>query len=187
MSNYFKFFPSIIYSGRSVVDITRRTKILEDIANDPYVFLPYTVIQDDRPENIAEFYYGDANKVWLIYFANNIIDMYSQWPLSQDDFDKYITKKYKEKSGEDGFAVIAWTQNETIDDNIVYYQNIANPKIKINDYTYKTDPSIVHGDWRAIRYYEYEFVTNENKRNIYLIDSRFADKFENDLKVLINE
>jgi hypothetical protein len=187
MSDYFKFFPSVIHSDRSVVDITRRTKILEDIANDPYVFLPYTVVQDDRPENIAEFYYGNANKVWLVYFANNIIDMYSQWPLSQDDFDKYIIKKYKEQANAESFAVISWTQNETIDENIMYYQNNNTPALKINKYTYDTDDSIVGGDWRAIRYYEHEFIINENKRNIYLIDSRFADKFENDLKVLINE
>jgi hypothetical protein len=187
MSDYFKFYPKVIHSGRSAVDITRRTKILDDIAGDPYVFLPYTVTQYDRPENIAEFYYGDVNKVWLVYYANNIIDMYSQWPLSTFDFEEFIMKKYAEQSGETGFAVIAWTQNETIDENIVYYQNNQNPKIKINQYTYDTDPSIIENDWRAIRFYEYETILNDNKRNIYLIDNRFTEKFETDLKALINE
>lgn len=187
MSDYFKFFPKVTHTGRTGVDITRRTKILEDIAGDPYVFLPYTVTQDDRPENIAEYYYGSPNKVWLVYFANNIIDLYSQWPLTSSDFDKYLIKKYAEQSNETGFSVIAWTQSRLIEDNIVYYQNVNMPSLKINRYTYDTDNSITQGDWRAIRYYEYETILNDNKRNIFLIDNRFADKFETDLKVLINE
>ena len=187
MSDYFKFFPKTIHTNRTVIDITKRTKILEEISTDPYVFLPYTVSNDDRPEHIAEFYYGDVNKVWLVYFANNIIDLYSQWPLSANDFDENFKKKYEELSGTTGFSVIAWGQNELLTDNVVYYQNIANEDLKINLYTYSNSTEIVSTEWRAIRYYEYENILNDNKRNIYLIDSRYADKFENDLKVLLNE
>lgn len=187
MSNYFKFFPKTTHTNRSVIDITKRTKILEDISTDPYVLLPYTVNNDDRPEHIAEFYYGDANKVWLVYFANNIIDLYSQWPLSSNDFDENFKKKYQEKSGTTGFSVIAWGQNQQITDNIVYFQNVANEDLKINPYTYFNTEGIVSTEWNAVRYYDYENILNDNKRNIYLIDSRYADKFENDLKVLMNE
>jgi len=187
MSDYFKFFPTAIHTNRTAVDITRRSKVLEDLLNDPYVFLPYTIIQDDRPEDLANLYYGSPNKVWLIYYANNIIDPYSQWPLTQRDFDKNLIKKYEKQSGETGFAVIAWTKNTTIEDNIVYYQNIETPSLRINLLTYKTDPTIIGDNWRAIRYYEYESIVNENKRNIYLIDNRFADKFERDLETTINE
>lgn len=187
MSNYFKYFPKTTYSNRSIVDITRRTKILEELSTDPYIFLPYTVQNDDRPEHIAEFYYGDANKVWLVYYANNIIDLYSQWPLSVTDFDEDFKKKYAEQAGTTGFGVIAWGQNETLTNNIVYYQNANNEDVKINAYTYNNDTNIISTEWRAIRYYEYETILNDNKRNIYLIDSRYADKTENDLKVLLNE
>lgn len=187
MSDYFKFFPKTQYSNRSVVNITRRTKILEDIAADPYIFLPYTVRNDDRPEHIAEYYYGDPGKVWLVYFANNIIDMYSQWPLSSDDFDQNFIKKYKDQSGSIGFGVIAWGQNKQITDNIVYYQNQLNEDIRIQPYTYDNRTDIVSTEWRAIRYYEYESILNDNKRNIYLVDSNYVSKIETDLKVLINE
>lgn len=187
MSDYFKFFPRITYSNRSAVDITRRTKILEDISADPYIFLPYTVVQDDRPETVAEFYYGSPNKVWLVYFANNIIDLYSQWPLTSSDFDKYIIKKYSELADDTGYSVISWTQNQNITDNIVYYQNKNVSTIKINKYTYDTYDTANKSNWRPIRYYEYETILNDNKRNIYLIDNRYSDKFENDLKALINE
>ena len=32
-----------------------------------------------------------------------------------------MIKKYEEESGKSGYDVIAWTQNETINDNILYY------------------------------------------------------------------
>lgn len=187
MSNYFKYFPKTTHTNRTVVDITRRNVVLEDIFGNPYVFLPYTVRNDDRPEDIAYLYYGDSNKVWLVYHANNIIDPYSQWPLTSSDFDKMIMKKYADRSGTEGYAVIAWTQNETIDENIVYYQNLENPDLQINRDTFILNQSIIENEWRPIRIYEYEDIINENKRNIFLIDSSLVTQFENDLKRLLNE
>lgn len=187
MSDYFKYFPKVKYSNRSAVNITQRTKILDDLANDPYIYLPYTVINDDRPENIAEFYYGSPNKVWLIYYANNIIDMYSQWPLSSSDFNNHLMKKYGELSGETGFSVIAWTQNTTIQENIIYYQSKTTPNVRINTYTYDSYSIPEKSNWEPLRYYDYETILNDNKRNIYLIDNSFADRFETDLRTALNE
>ncbi len=94
MSNYFKYFPITTYMNRTVTDITRRVKIIDDIRRDPYGFLPYTVTGDDRPEHVAQYYYGDVNKVWMVYLANSIVDPYTQWPMSNDNFDKTIRAKY---------------------------------------------------------------------------------------------
>ena len=187
MSNYFKYFPKTVHTQRSAVAITKRAVLLEQLAAEPFLFLPYTVTHDDRPEHIAEFYYGSQNLVWLVYFANNIIDMYSQWPLAPNDFDDDFKKRYETMSGTTGYAVIAWGLNEAITDNIVHYQNIEDLDLKITPFTYDNDETLVSGEWRAIRYYEYENVLNDNKRNIHLIDNRYANKFENELKVLMNE
>ena len=94
MSHYFRYFPTTTYMNRTVADITRRVKIIDDIRRDPYGFLPYTVTGDDRPEHIAQYYYGDVNKVWIVYLANSIVDPYTQWPMSNDNFDKTIRAKY---------------------------------------------------------------------------------------------
>lgn len=94
MANYFKYFPTIVYDEQRVTDITRRVKINDTLLNNPYLFLPYTVNNDDRPEDVAYYYYGDVNKVWLVYLANNIVDPYTQWVLKNDDFEKTIRKKY---------------------------------------------------------------------------------------------
>ncbi len=94
MSRYFKYFPTTTYNNRSVLDITRRVKVVESLANDPYAFLPYTISEGDRPEDVAFYYYGDQNLVWMIYLANNIMDPYSQWPLSNDELESSVIKKY---------------------------------------------------------------------------------------------
>lgn len=95
MSKYFRFFPTITYNGKTVTDITRRVKISDELGADPYLFMPYTVVDDMRPEDVAYYYYGSADKVWMIYLANNIIDPYTQWPLSNKDLTALIEQKYQ--------------------------------------------------------------------------------------------
>jgi hypothetical protein len=121
MSNYFDQMPIINYDGYQVRDLTRRNRLIPVSISNPYLFLPYTVSEEDRPEDIAYYYYGSTEYTWLVLLANNIIDPYHQWPLKEDDFNKYLIKKYQQQSGVSGYAVVDWTKNETIDDNIIYY------------------------------------------------------------------
>lgn len=121
MSKYFDNFPTIIYGGVEVRDITRRKKFMQNNLNNPFVFLPYTIKDNYRPEDISYYYYGSVDYTWLVLLANNIIDPYTQWPLSDDNFDKMLMTKYAERSGRTGYSVIDWAQDETRTDNIVYY------------------------------------------------------------------
>jgi hypothetical protein len=186
MSNYFKWFPTISYNNMSVVDITRRVKIMEDLSRDPYIFLPYTVTHDDRADDIAYYYYGDASKVWLIYLANNIIDPYKQWPLSYDNFQNYIIKKYSKQSNKTGLDVLNWSMNTTITDNILYYKNNADSSMQITPDTFLYNPEIISSEWSPVRVYDYEFQLNEDKRNIWLINSDYVTKAEDLLQATLN-
>lgn len=94
MANYFKLFPTITYDNRLITDITRRTRIVEQLSIDPYALLPYVVKEGERPEDVAYYYYGDQNKVWMVHLANNIIDPYTQWPLDDSNLYQTLLKKY---------------------------------------------------------------------------------------------
>lgn len=118
---YFENFPTIEYQGRRVKDITRRSNFVKSIANNPYLYYPYTVKEGERPEDIAEFYYGSVDYVWLVYLANNILDPYYEWPMDEKTFNNYLVSKYSDFSGEVGEDVIDWIQDPTNDDNILYY------------------------------------------------------------------
>jgi hypothetical protein len=124
MSNYFDQFPIINYNGYQARDLSRRNRLLPVSISNPYLFLPYTITDEDRPEDIAYYYYGSTEYTWLVLLANNIIDPYHDWPLKEDDFHKYLIKKYEQQSGQKGYAVVDWARNENIQDNIAYYSKV---------------------------------------------------------------
>jgi hypothetical protein len=121
MSRYFSNFPLIQYGGETVRDISRRSKVVDEVFSDPYVFLPYTIREGEKPEDVAYYYYGTVDDTWLVLLANNITDPYAQWPLDDEEFNQYFINKYAELSGKTGEDVIRWGQNQTIDENIIYY------------------------------------------------------------------
>jgi hypothetical protein len=121
MTKYFENFPIIEYDGRRVRDITRRSQFKKDISLNPYLYMPYTVKESERAEDIAQFYYGSTDYTWLVYFSNNIIDPAHDWPMSETNFNNYLIEKYGEESGEVGEDVVDWTRRQDIDSNILYY------------------------------------------------------------------
>ncbi|MGY8864607.1 MAG: baseplate wedge protein 53 [Methylophagaceae bacterium] len=118
---YFENFPIIEYEGRRVRDISRRSSFVRALSNNPYIYYPYTVSEGERAEEVAHFYYGSVDYVWLVYMANNIIDPYHEWPMDPQTFNDYIVEKYTEESGEVGEDVIDWTRDPSNDDNIIFY------------------------------------------------------------------
>jgi hypothetical protein len=126
MSKYFTYYPTIQYKDKQIRDISRRNKVRDDILQDPFIFLPYTIKEGEKPETIAELYYGSVDDTWLVLLANNLTDPYNEWPLDDEEFNKYFIDKYSEYSGKVGFDVIRWGQNQTIEDNIVYYYKEVN-------------------------------------------------------------
>ena len=120
-TKYFENFPIVEYNGKKVRDITRRNNFVKNISTNPMLFLPYTVKQNERAEDVANFYYGSVDYVWLVYMANQIIDPYYEWPMDEETFNNYLIAKYGDVSGEVGDGVVDWTKDDTIDDNIIYY------------------------------------------------------------------
>jgi|TARA_B100001093_G_scaffold110887_1_gene103214 hypothetical protein len=118
---YFENFPVIEYEGRRIRDISRRSNFVRAVSNNPYLYYPYTVTEGERAEDIANFYYGSVDYVWLVYMANNIIDPYHEWPMDPQTFNDYLVEKYQAESGEIGEDVIDWTRDPNNDDNIIFY------------------------------------------------------------------
>ena len=77
-----------------VKNLFKRAKLREDIYQDLAFFTKYDVSGDDRPDNVADLIYGDPTLDWVVLLSNNIVNVQSEWPLSQGDFNRYITDKY---------------------------------------------------------------------------------------------
>jgi hypothetical protein len=121
---YFENFPTIDYEGQKVKDITRRSSFTEFVSANPMLYLPFTIKEGERPEDIANYYYGSTDFTWLVYMSNNIIDPYHQWPMAEQDFNNYLTAKYGEQSGRVGEEVVEWTREDNGDNIIYYYREV---------------------------------------------------------------
>lgn len=91
---YFDKFPTITYSNNIVVDITRRVTLIEKVSRNPYVFYPYTIESQERPDQLSNRYYNDPYKSWTIYHANKMLDPYYEWYMSDDELNEFVEKKY---------------------------------------------------------------------------------------------
>jgi hypothetical protein len=190
MSRYFEYFPTTTYDvanstftlSEVVTDISLKTALLDDIREDPYLFLPYVVKDGERAEDIADFYYGSTDYVWLVYFANDIIDPYDQWPKDTREFNQYLKMKYADDAG--ATDVIAYTQATT-----KHYKHKTNGNI-VSTETFSLsanlNPSFVGGDYSAIDIYTYESEENEELRAIKLVNDSYKNIAESNLRRLLN-
>ena len=104
MSNYFRKLPDFEYVSRlpdskisdyiTVKNIFKKNELRPDIFNDATVFTEYQIKGDDRPDNVAFEIYQDSSLDWLVLLCNNILNIQTEWPLLQNDFDRFLLDKY---------------------------------------------------------------------------------------------
>ena len=104
MSNYFNLIPNFDYVIRlpdakisdyiQVKNLFKRVLLREDIYSNLMYFTKYDIQGDDRPDNVAHRIYSDSTLDWLILLSNNITHIPTEWPLAQNDFDRFLLDKY---------------------------------------------------------------------------------------------
>ena len=75
-------------------NIFRRCKLVEDIQDALLGFQQYTIMNNQRPDQVAFEIYGDAEQDWVIFLCNNITNMYNDWPLSERELTDYVKTRY---------------------------------------------------------------------------------------------
>jgi hypothetical protein len=91
---YFEKFPIITYNQNNAVDITKRIVFLNYVLKNPYLFYPYEIDSNERPDQFSYRYYEDQYKSWAVYLSNEIVDPYYEWYLDDKTFNEFIKKKY---------------------------------------------------------------------------------------------
>lgn len=109
MPTYFRQIPELEYPSREsdakisdyvrLKNLFKRALIREDIFSNLIFFTKYQIEGNDRPDNVAYRVYGDETLDWLILLANNIINIQTEWPLTQDGFYNYLIEKYGSEAG----------------------------------------------------------------------------------------
>lgn len=155
---YFTKVPQIFYANTLCRDLSRRSKVVADNMSSPYVFYPYEIQDDIRPDLLSEFYYSNATLDYTIYISNDIVDPYYGWYITNENFEKFIIDKYG--SVEDSQKYIKfWRNNWAADsttltpsaynNNIVpsfrkYYTPVLGVGTSIIKYVRKQDDTVVN-------------------------------------------
>lgn len=84
------------YDYVRVKNIFRRAKIRDDFFKNAVVFTKYKIIGEERPEQVSEKIYGSPIYDWVVLTSNNILNVRTEWPLSDSEFTSFLERKYTE-------------------------------------------------------------------------------------------
>jgi hypothetical protein len=189
MSEYFSYFPTTEHDltniGQTVTltNIMRRFIVRNQLQNRSDIFYEYDVQMGDRPDIIAEKYYGDADLAWLVLHFNNIKDPVFEFPLFGRDFENYIKGKY-------GSIPAARSEiheyRQILQDSEVKYDGTKIPEryVVVDETTYN---GLSATDRRTIYKYDWEEELNEEKRKIKILDKRFLDKVRDEVETILRD
>jgi hypothetical protein len=181
-----------------ITDITQHSKIQERLQPYMSAFYDYEIPDGYRPDNVALSVYGDAKYTWLVLSVNNITSLYD-WPLDNDEFERYLISKY----GSLDTATAVTTENnyyyDATGNKVTYAAYVAlstsdKGKVlparycytaagyRIDPETYDTLSADERGDVKTP--YIKELDDNEAKRRIKVILRQFLPGIEQSLKTL---
>ena len=186
MSNYFNLIPDFDYVSRlpnakisdyiRVKNFFRRVTLREDIYQNLTFFTKYPIEGNDRPDNVAQKVYENPDLDWLILLANNITHIPTEWPMAQNDFDRFLLDKY------DNYNTIynGVHHHETIEVKDSNNVTIVPAGLEVNSdftqtyYDYfigemKTESNIT----RPVTNYEYEEKVENDKRQIFILKQEY--------------
>ena len=195
MSNYFRQVPDFDYVSRlpdakisdylTVKNLFKKGKLADDIFQDLTIFTKYEIEGDDRPDNVADKKYDDPDLDWVVLLSNNIINIQSEWPLPQRDFDRYVLEKYETyeklnavhhyetkecKNSVDAVVVPEGLQVDS-DYSVTYYDWYLDGEIT------KSSSDIVV----EVTNYEYESKLEDAKRSIFLLKPKYLNIVKDDM------
>ena len=192
---YFRQVPNFQYVDRSPGDQTisnyievknlfKKAKLRDDIFSDLSFFTKYSILGDERPDNVAYKFYNDSTLDWIILLSNNVINVQTEWPLSQQGFYNYLIDKY---GSEEVFNEVH--HYETIQVNNTSGAIIVRAGLKV-----PSDYSVSYFDvnngqtmnYRNITVevsnYDYEEKIQNDKRNIFVLKPNYLNLIFNDLE-----
>ena len=192
---YFRYVPDFNYVSRLegkknindyevTKNLFKRVKIKSEIFNDLTYFTKYKIVGDDRPDNVSYEVYGTTDYDWLILLSNNIINVGSEWPLTQESFVNYMTRKY---GAEENFYKPHHYETVEVKDSIG--RIIVRPGLQVpKDYTIRYYDSGLEAQESTTNIvkeysnYEYEIDIQDNNRNIFVIKREYIGVVLDDIE-----
>lgn len=180
MSAYFSYFPNVYvgegitseenFKYRLVKNIFRRVKAREDLDRYTTLFEAYSIKPNETPSSLAYRLFGDSYLDWVILITNNIIDVYDQWPKSEERLQNYVNELYSSPE-----SVHHYETNEILYNGITYVQKgievTEEFRVTMPDGTTLSETESIY----PVTNYEHEYYLNEKKRLIAVPQGTMVD------------
>ena len=153
-------------------DILKRVKLRSGLSASRFVFDKYDVKEGEKPEDIAFKYYGDPQYHWVVMMVNNLTDRYYQWPMTQPDFEDFLTDKYGAGS-EDAVHHYELAQTSGATSSI--------------DESHMLEVNSDTDNATSISNRQFEERVQNDLRQIRLLDERYLDSFTEEFFALIKK
>ena len=102
---YFRELPNLEYQSpltdrTSSLDyveaknLFRRVRVRPDFENVYTAFNDYTILEDTRPDQVADELYGSPDLDWVVLISAGIVNIRNDWPLSNRELSEYAEDIY---------------------------------------------------------------------------------------------
>lgn len=207
---YFETLPNFVTTDANgnytiAKNLLTRAVLPESVLYNPLLFYKYDIQDQDTPESIANKYYGDPYRFWLVLLPNSILDPEWNWPMNQKIFDDYLNDKYGALASANNQSVVAYTKSTiknyiksvAITDNLSQNTTTTIYTIDSNAYANVIPSTVAAGSGaytltQTITKYpqyiiDYETQQNEAKRTIYLINASYVTSIESQFFQLMSK
>ena len=183
MANYFRNIPKVKYDINgaepnkflNVTNIMKRISFKPSVIEDITDYYPYRVKDGERPDILSHQKYGTVAYAYLIMLINDIYDPLFDWPLSSQQFEKYLVNKYGSVSSSMGTTKYYYQIIRAEVARTGTSERIPAVKFIVDETTYD---ALGIGDRSTQTAYEWEDELNDNKRDIKLINPDFIQDID---------
>ena len=198
MSSYFQRVPDFNYVSRlpdskigdyiRVKNLFKKGKLREDIFQNLAFFEKYKIVGDDRPDNVAFEIYNDSSLDWVVLLSNNVLNVQSEWPLPQTDFDRFVLDKYGDYdtlyNGIHHYETTEVKNSQGV--TIIPAGLQVDSSYSVSYYDFFTDLQVTTGNLAIpVTNYEYEEKVENDKRNIFILKSRYLNIVFDDMEEIM--
>lgn len=141
----------------TIVDLTERIALKISASEMVNLCNEYVIPTGVKPEQIASALYNDPFLHWTILYINGIMNLSSEWPISENALSTFVTKKYGAGSEYNTHHYEKMPEGITIDRQFCFD-------------TYGETAVLVTN-------YDYEFALNEQKRIILVVKPAYISAF----------
>ena len=198
MSAYFRNVPNFEYVNRlpeshssseyiEVKNLFKRGKIRNNVYQNVTYFTKYSISGDDRPDNVAFDVYEDSKLDWVVLLSNNIVNVQTEWPLTQNSFENYLLNKYG--TNENIYGIHHYETQKiknslgaiVLPEGLHVDKNFSMKFLDANLGTYTEVGGSADLITTEVTNYDYEVDLQDKKRQIYLLKQDYLNLIITDM------